>query len=141
MRRPASLLLGLSAAAALHPQLRLAARRPLAAAVRMSSQEDLSKRTVVQLKAYCKDRGLSVDGRKGELVERLKGALASEPEDEDEDEELCELDAEGLSKCTVVQLKALRLIAAMITAMIIGMPVLVLMISLMATILICINFC
>eukprot|EP00964_Phaeocystis_antarctica_P156248 scaffold125837_cov63-Phaeocystis_antarctica.AAC.1 len=79
MRRPVSLLLGLSAVAALHPQLRLAARRPLALAVRMSSQEDLSrrqedrplvssqeeedlsKRTVVQLKeqAICRHSNLS----------------------------------------------------------------------------------
>ena len=79
MRRPASLLLGLSAAAALHPQLlRLAARRPLAAAVRMSSsQEDLSKRTVVQLKEQLRAAGLPVSGRKAELIERLLSADAA----------------------------------------------------------------
>ena len=77
MRRPASLLLGLSAAAALHPQLRLAARRPLAAAVRMSSsQEDLSKHTVVQLKEQLRAAGLPVSGRKAELIERLLSADA-----------------------------------------------------------------
>ena len=77
MRRPASFLLGLSAAAALHPQLRLAARRPLAAAVRMSSsQEDLSKRTVVQLKEQLRAAGLPVSGRKAELIERLLSADA-----------------------------------------------------------------
>ena len=78
MRRPASFLLGLSAAAALHPQLRLAARRPLAAAVRMSSsQEDLSKRTVVQLKEQLRAAGLPVSGRKAELIERLLSADAA----------------------------------------------------------------
>ena len=77
MRRPASLLLGLSAAAALHPQLRLAVRRPLAAAVRMSSQEDLSKRTVVQLKEQLRAAGLPVSGRKAELIERLLSADAA----------------------------------------------------------------
>ena len=78
MRRPASLLLGLSAAAALHPQLRLAARRPLAATVRMSSsQEDLSKRTVVQLKEQLRAAGLPVSWRKAELIERLLSADAA----------------------------------------------------------------
>ena len=76
MRRPVSLLLGLSAVAALHPQLRLAARRPLAVAVRMSSQEDLSKRTVVQLKEQLRAAGLPVSGRKAELVDRLLSAGA-----------------------------------------------------------------
>lgn len=85
MRRPVSLLLGLSAVAALRPQLRLAARRPLAVAVRMSSQEDrplvssqeeedLSKRTVVQLKEQLRAAGLPVSGRKAELVDRLLSA-------------------------------------------------------------------
>ena len=74
MRRPVSLLLGLSAVAALHPQLRLAARRPLALAVRMSSQEDLSKRTVVQLKEQLRAACLPVSGRKAELVDRLLSA-------------------------------------------------------------------
>lgn len=84
MRRPASFLLGLSAAAALHPQLRLAAHRPLAVAARafavashMSSQEDLSKRTVVQLKQQLRAAGLPVSGRKAELVDRLLGAGAA----------------------------------------------------------------
>lgn len=76
MRRPASFLLGLSAAAALHPQLRLAARRPLAVAVRMSSPEELSKRTVVQLKEQLRAVGLPVSGRKAELVDRLLSAAA-----------------------------------------------------------------
>ena len=84
MRGPASFLLGLSAAAALHPQLRLAAHRPLAVAARafavashMSSQEDLSKRTVVQLKQQLRAAGLPVSGRKAELVDRLLGAGAA----------------------------------------------------------------
>lgn len=76
MRRPASFLLGLSAAAALHPLLRLAARRPLAVAVRMSSPEELSKRTVVQLKEQLRAAGLPVSGRKAELVDRLLSAAA-----------------------------------------------------------------
>ena len=63
-------------AAALHPQLRLAARRPLAAAVRMSSPEELSKRTVVQLKEQLRAVGLPVSGRKAELVDRLISAAA-----------------------------------------------------------------
>lgn len=73
MRRIATLLLGLSAAVALHPRLRLATR-PLAVAVRMSSQEDLSKHTVVQLKERLRAAGLPVSGRKAELVDRLFSA-------------------------------------------------------------------
>ena len=37
----------------------------------MSSQEDLSKRTVVQLKEKLRSAGLPVSGRKADLIARL----------------------------------------------------------------------
>ena len=43
----------------------------------MSSQEDLSKRTVVQLKEQLRAAGLPVSGRKAELIERLLSADAA----------------------------------------------------------------
>ena len=42
-----------------------------------SSQEDLSKRTVVQLKEQLRAAGLPVSGRKAELIERLLSADAA----------------------------------------------------------------
>ena len=42
----------------------------------MSSPEELSKRTVVQLKEQLRAAGLPVSGRKAELVDRLLSATA-----------------------------------------------------------------
>lgn len=42
----------------------------------MSSPEELSKRTVVQLKEQLRAAGLPVSGRKAELVDRLLSAAA-----------------------------------------------------------------
>ena len=75
-RRGALLLAaGLSAAAALQPSYRAALRPSVAAAaVRMlSSSEDLSKLTVVQLKDRLRAAGMKVSGRKAELIQRLNG--------------------------------------------------------------------
>ena len=79
MRRSTALLLGLSVAAALHPQVRLSIRIPLAVAVRMSSQDDLSKQTVVQLKEKLRAAGLPVSGRKAELLDRLSSPAVTVP--------------------------------------------------------------
>ena len=75
--RPAIQLGLLTAAAAGFQPLPLVTRPALATmAARMLSSEDLSKCTVVELKARLKAAGLPVSGRKAELIDRLGGAAA-----------------------------------------------------------------
>lgn len=59
--------------------MRLSIRIPLAVAVRMSSQDDLSKQTVVQLKEKLRAAGLPVSGRKAELLDRLSSPAVTVP--------------------------------------------------------------
>ena len=74
--RPAIQLGLLTAAAAGFQPLPLMTRPALATMVtRMLSSEDLSKCTVVELKARLKAAGLPVSGRKAELIDRLGGGV------------------------------------------------------------------
>ena len=82
---PGPMLLGLSAAAALRcSPLRGPTLGALSSIrsphVRMlSSDEDLSKCTVVQLKEKLRAAGLPVSGRKADLIARLTGAAPDAP--------------------------------------------------------------